>query len=194
MDYERDKGRAIGHRTTRLAAIEFAQKMVPILAQARLEVPNRDADGPSNLAIIQWLNNNGYIAPRGGAWWPATISRLFDCHVGWIDEIEKEYARLCDIRRAVLQDRGADQKARRLADLGDLEHNRENEILAAHRLAAALKGVPCSIRVAPPPPTQSSTKVEQPRPRHLRKGQQLDLFKDMASGSRTADPRPDHCP
>jgi hypothetical protein len=150
VDYEREKGRIAGHRTKRLRAVEFARSMISILAHARKKVPDRNGQGASNLALANWLNANNYKTIKGKVWRSETVSRLFDCHIGWITEIEAEYRLSSAVRAAVLRQRDVNTREQRLQFIGDIEAIREMNFKEARKLAADLSGKPYREEPVPP--------------------------------------------
>jgi hypothetical protein len=158
MDYEREKGRILGHRRKRLEAIEFARKMVPILAKARREIPWEKGKAPSNNKIMHWLNGEALLTdgPRfptqyGGKWHPQTLTRLLDCHFGGITEVENEYDIAFEVVSYLRSTPVYRGRKEILEELGDIEATRAAGIKELVRLAADLRGEAYVEEPIPPP-------------------------------------------
>lgn len=143
MQEERERGRIIGLRIRRLETAAWAATFIPLLAEARLELPEYAGRGePSRQAYANWLNHPSRKVPsrQGGKWSSETMGRLFDIHIGLIDEAEQEF----DIAIAVIRFKWkhADPDAR--TALGDEEfavrQDRAQNINDAYRLSAELRG------------------------------------------------------
>jgi hypothetical protein len=91
MQEERERGRIIGLRQRRLATAEWAASFVPLLAEARRELPiYADTGEPSQDAYARWLTENGILTRRQKKIWRSeSVRRLFDIHIGLIDEAER---------------------------------------------------------------------------------------------------------
>jgi hypothetical protein len=101
MQEERERGRIIGLRKRRLATAEWASGFIGLLAEARDELPAyADWGMPSNNAYARWLEQRS-VPPRSGRgeWSSEKVRRLFDIHVGLIEEAEQEF----DISSAIIR-------------------------------------------------------------------------------------------
>lgn len=102
MDEERERGRINGLNIRRNATAEWAKSLIEPLADARRALPVwADTGKPSRRAIANWLNTSGPPIPsrNGGVWSSETIGRLFDIHIGLIDEAEQAF----DIEIAIIR-------------------------------------------------------------------------------------------
>jgi len=158
MDYEREKGRILGHRRKRLEAIDFARKMLPVLSKAREEIPWKNGEPPCNNQIMHWLNGDALLTegPRfptqnGGKWHPQTVTRLMDCHFGGIAEVENEYDIAFDVISYLRSNPVYRGRTEILEELGDIEEKRASQIKELMRLAADLRGQPYVEQPIPPP-------------------------------------------
>ena len=176
MDYEREKGRIKGHRTTRKKAIEFAKLMVPHLAKAREEVSDRGGEGHSNQALANWLNARNHKTIYNAIWRSESISRLFDSHIGWLEEIEKEYATALEMRRSILANERYERREERLAELADIEAVRERDIIEIRKLSAALTGKKYVETAVPAPISPHLVRKREARPK---RASQPSLFKNL---------------
>lgn len=140
MDYEREKGRIRGHTTTRSKSIDFAKKMIPLLAIARLELPNYGGGSPSKRALANWLNMNGHLSQRNRNWRSETISRLLNVHLLGMAEIEKEHEIAKGMRSYMLRNKNYPMREQRLAELTEMDAKREQTVIEMKNLAAALRG------------------------------------------------------
>ncbi|MCC2981717.1 hypothetical protein [Sphingomonas sp. IC4-52] len=142
MQEERERGRIIGLRHRRLATAEWAASFVPLLAEARRELPiYADTGEPSHDAYARWLTTNGVLTRRKKKTWHSeTVRRLFDVHIGLIDEAEREFEIAMAIVRFKM--RYADPAARKaLATEEETATNeRASAIRDALRLSADLRG------------------------------------------------------
>ncbi|MCC4234855.1 hypothetical protein LL253_19470 [Sphingobium soli] len=142
MQEERERGRIIGLRQRRLATAEWAASFVPLLAEARRELPiYADTGEPSQDAYARWLTENGILTRRQKKIWRSeSVRRLFDIHIGLIDEAEREF----EIAMAIVRFKMgyADPAARKaLATEEETATNeRASAIRDALRLAADLRG------------------------------------------------------
>jgi hypothetical protein len=176
MDYEREKGRINGHRTARRKAIEFAKIMVPILAIAREEVSDRDGEGHSKLGLAKWLNANNYKTINKKTWRSESVFRLLDSHIGWLEEIDREYENFFQLRKTALEDQNLERQTERLAELGDIEALRESQIIEVQKLKAALRGHKYVEETVHPPLPPMLVRKREARSRRER---QLKLFTDL---------------
>lgn len=101
-----------------------------------------DTGEPSRQAYADWLNHPDREVPsrRNGKWSSETVARLFDIHVGLIDQAEEEFDIAIGIIRFKWQ--YADAHARKaLADEESaVREYRLQQINDAHRLTAGLRG------------------------------------------------------
>ncbi len=143
MQEERERGRIIGLRKRRLETAAWAATFIPLLAEARLELPEYAGRGePSRQAYANWLNHPSRKIPsrNKGQWSSVTVRRLFDIHIGLIDEAEQEF----DIAIAIIRFKWkhGDAEARKaLADEeAEVRDDRAKDINDAYRLSAHLRG------------------------------------------------------
>lgn len=143
MQEERERGRIAGLRVRRRETANWASSFIPLLAEARGELPiYADTGEPSRQAYANWLNDEDRRVPtrRGGAWTSETVRRLFDIHIGLIDDAEQEF----DIAIAIIRFkwRYADavgQEALAVEE-ASVRHDRARAINDAYRLSAQLRG------------------------------------------------------
>lgn len=165
MQEERERGRIIGLRQRRLATAEWAASFVPLFAEARRELPiYADTGEPSQDAYARWLTENGILTRRQKKIWRSeSVRRLFDIHIGLIDEAEREFEIAMAIVRFKM--RYADHAARKAlaAEEETATNERASAIRDALRLAAALRGqtyedrpVPERLELKSPPRTGRS--------------------------------------
>lgn len=144
MQEERERGRIIGLRQRRLATAEWAASFVPLLAEARRELPiYADTGEPSQDAYARWLTKSGVLTRRRKKIWRSeTVRRLFDVHIGLIDEAEREFEIAMRIVRFKM--RYADPAARKAVATEEetATNERASAIRDALRLAADLRGRP----------------------------------------------------
>jgi hypothetical protein len=151
MDYEREKGRIRGHKTSRLKAVEFAKTMIPILAKARIEMPNPSGEGPPKLALAKWLNENNYKTARGKTWRSETVFRLLDTHIGMISSIENEYEIGREALMFAVMHKRYELRDLVISELSEIEKMRESQIIEMWKIQAALNGFKYTDREVPPP-------------------------------------------
>lgn len=180
MQEERERGRIIGLRKRRLETAAWAATFIPLLAEARLELPEYAGRGePSRQAYANWLNDPGRRIPsrNKGEWTSETVRRLFDIHIGLIDEAEQEF----DIAIAIIRFKWkhADAEARKaLADEETgVRADRARDINDAHRLSAHLRGrtytdqdIPTRLQIV------SSVRKKRSQPKEQPVEVQLSLF------------------
>lgn len=176
MDYEREAGRIKGHRTTRLMAVNFAKKMVPVLEQARKEVPGRNGEPASMKGLADWLNRQKIPTRRGKTWRSETVSRLLDSPIAWTEEIEKEYVILAGARAQILKNKNSERREEKISELADIEQQRESSIVEMQKLSAALRDRPYVENTIPPPLSSSLVQRRVKRPPI---GKQLSLFPEL---------------
>ncbi len=142
MQEERERGRIIGLKQRRLATAEWAASFVPLLAEARRELPiYADTGEPSQDAYARWLTENGILTRRQKKIWRSeSVRRLFDIHIGLIDEAEREFEIAMAIVRFKM--RYADPAARKALATEEEEatNERASAIRDALRLSADLRG------------------------------------------------------
>lgn len=151
MDEERELGRIAGLRTRRCKAAKWAEGFIGLLADARSTLLEyADTGEPSRQAYADWLNAQGIPTRKGkGRWRSQQVHRLFDTHIGLIDEAEREF----DIEMGIIRFKWkyADEEAR--AGLADREkaarENRASQINDANRLSADLRGIPYADQAIP---------------------------------------------
>jgi hypothetical protein len=152
MQEERERGRIIGLRTRRLATAEWASGFIGLLAEARDELPAyADWGTPSNNAYARWLEQRS-VPPRSGRgeWSSEKVRRLFDIHIGLIEEAEQEFDISIAIIRFKRQYADASSQAALAAEEVAVREYRARQINDAHRLAAALRGHPYRDQDIPP--------------------------------------------
>lgn len=143
MEYQRENGRINGLRTKREHARNFAEKMVPLLAQARSETAEKyPGEGHSLRALAEWLNNQKPPIPAkgGGRWQPTQITRLLETHITLIEDIEKQFELEYHMREYVRATPDYPNREHILAGLADIELKREDAIHHARQLGADLAG------------------------------------------------------
>lgn len=142
MQEERERGRIIGLRQRRLATAEWAASFVPLFAEARRELPiYADTGEPSQDAYARWLTENGILTRRQKKIWRSeSVRRLFDIHIGLIDEAEREFEIAMAIVRFKM--RYADPAARKTLATEEekVTNERASAVRDALRLAADLRG------------------------------------------------------
>lgn len=143
MQEERERGRIIGLGKRRLETAAWAATFIPLLAEARLELPEYAGRGePSRQAYANWLNHPSREIPsrKKGKWSSETMGRLFDIHIGLIDEAEQEF----DIAIAIIRFKWKHADPDIRAALADEEvaarQERAQNINDAYRLSAELRG------------------------------------------------------
>lgn len=154
MDYQRENGRINGLRTKRQHAKEFAEKMVPLLAQARKEAPEKyPGEGYALRTIADWLNNQDPPVPAkgGGRWQPTQITRLLQTHILLVEDIEKQFELEYQVREYVRATPDYPDRERVLANLTEIELKREDAIREARQLGADLAGTPYAEIAIPMP-------------------------------------------
>jgi hypothetical protein len=180
MQEERERGRIIGLRKRRLETAAWAATFIPLLAEARLELPEYAGRGePSRQAYANWLNDPSRKIPSRykGKWQSESIGRLFDIHIGLIDEAEQEF----DIAIAIIRFKWkhADAEARKaLADEeAEVRDDRATNINDAYRLSAHLRGR-TYVNQDIPPRLQivSSVRKKRSKPKDEPVEVQLSLF------------------
>ena len=162
MDYQKEKGRINGLRTRREKSRDFALSMVPVLREARKHLPDRGGEGPSRRGLAGWLNDNGFKSVQGGNFAPETISRLYDIHIGMIEEAEEEYRIGFEAREYALNDPEVQDRDRIISELADIEESREVAIAEARRLSAELQGKIYRYEPAPPSLVSAHTIFREP--------------------------------
>ncbi|MBB5712978.1 hypothetical protein [Sphingomonas xinjiangensis] len=180
MQEERERGRIIGLRKRRLETAAWAATFIPLLAEARLELPEYAGRGePSRQAYSNWLNHPSREIPsrNKGSWKSETIGRLFDIHIGLIDEAEQEF----DIAIAIIRFKWkhADAEARKaLADEeARVRDDRAKDINDAYRLSAHLRGRTYVDQDIPPRlQIVSSVRKKRSKPKQEPVEVQLSLF------------------
>jgi hypothetical protein len=143
MQEERERGRIIGLRKRRIETAAWAATFIPLLAEARLELPEYAGRGePSRQAYANWLNHPSRSIPsrNKGSWKSESVGRLFDIHIGLIDEAEQEF----DIAIAIIQFKWkhADAETRKALanEEARVREDRARDINDAYRLSAHLRG------------------------------------------------------
>lgn len=142
MDSEIERGRIAGLRVRRLETAEWAKSLIPILAEARAELPEYAGTGePSRQAYADWLNFRNIPSRNGkGKWSSEKVRRLFDIHIGLMDEAENEF----EIEIGIIKYKRRAAGKRGLTLLIEEEkaarENRARSINDAHRLSAELRG------------------------------------------------------
>lgn len=136
----------------RHATAEWASGFIPLLAEARNELPAyADWEAPSNSAYARWLDQRS-VRPRSGRgeWSSEKVRRLFDIHIGLIDEAEQEF----DISIAIIsfKRRYADASTRAALATEEVvvREYRARQINDAYWLSAALRGRPYADQDIPP--------------------------------------------
>lgn len=143
MQEERERGRIIGLRKRRLETAAWAATFIPLLAEARLELPEYAGRGePSRQAYADWLNRPIRKVPsrRGGKWSSETMGRLFDIHVGLIDEAEQEFDIAIAIIRFKWKYADPDTRMTLTDEEVAVRNDRARNINDAYRLSAELRG------------------------------------------------------
>lgn len=168
MDEERELGRIAGLRTRRRKAATWAEGFVGLLADARKTLQEyADTGEPSRQAYADWLNAEGIpTRRRKGRWRSQQVHRLFDTHIGLIDEAEREF----DIEMGIIRFKWkhADEEAR--TGLANREkaarENRAVQINDANRLSADLRGLPYTDQAVPDrlAPVTQPRKPKKPKP------------------------------
>lgn len=142
MQEERERGRIIGLRQRRLATAEWAASFVPLLAQARRELPiYADTGEPSQDAYARWLTQNGVLTRRQKQTWHSeSVRRLFDVHIGLIDEAEREFEIAMRIVRFKMRYADPDARKALATEEETATNERASAIRDALRLSADLRG------------------------------------------------------
>jgi hypothetical protein len=144
MQEERERGRIIGLRKRRLETAAWAATFIPLLVEARLELPEYAGRGePSRQSYADWLNHPSRKVPqrRKGEWSSETVGRLFDVHIGLIDEAEQEFDIAIGIIRFKWQYADADARKALAGEEVAVREYRAQQINDAHRLTAGLRGL-----------------------------------------------------
>ena len=161
MDYEREKGRIAGLKTRRRKTADWAMALLPFLEQARAEIRPKEGCAIPHSTYAKWLNDAGHRAREGGPFHPPTISRLFDIHIGLIDDVEQAF----DIEYAIAdwhRKRGSpEQRNSFSANVNRAQQERIEGIKAARLLSGLLRGEPLPEQEIPP---RFVPKIVQQRP------------------------------
>lgn len=154
MQEERERGRIIGLRKRRLETAAWAATFVSLLAEARCELPEYAGRGePSRQAYADWLNHPHRKVPsrnKKGKWSSETVGRLFDIHIGLIDEAEQEFDIAIAIVRFKWRHAGPEAREALTEEEAAVRQDRARQINDAYRLSADLRGRPYADQQIPP--------------------------------------------
>lgn len=176
MDEEREKGRIAGLRTRRLATAAWASTLIPVLDQARKELPDQDGGGPALLAYARWLNQRDYKTRRRKTWRAETVSRLFEIHISLIEEAEKEFKLASAVIDSKLQYAKPQDREALVAERTNIENERVYSIIEARKLVADLKGQSYVDEPVPPPISPRLRKAAPKRAHRIPAESQLKLI------------------
>ncbi|RYG86437.1 MAG: hypothetical protein EON59_09955 [Alphaproteobacteria bacterium] len=139
-------------RERRLATAAWASTFIPLFAEARQVLPRYlDTGEPSQQAYANWLNYPGREVPsrRKGKWSSETVGRLFDIHIGLIDQAEQEFDIAIDIIRFKWQYADAGAREALADEEAAVREYRAQQINDAYRLTASLRGRPYTDQAVP---------------------------------------------
>lgn len=142
MDEEIERGRLAGLKIRRAEAAQWAESMVPILAQARQELTEyADRGAPSNRAIAEWLTNHQVPTRKGKAEWQSEqVSRLLDIQSTMVKQAESEYLIAVRLLEGKIRRVGFQEVKRFQDEYDQLKIARASAIREALILSANLKG------------------------------------------------------
>lgn len=142
MDEEIERGRLAGLKIRRAEAAQWAESMVPILAQARQELTEyADRGAPSNRAIAEWLTNHQVPTRKGKAEWQSEqVSRLLDIQSTMIKQAESEYSIAIHLLMQKIRRVEEDRLHTLIGEYRQIKTDRENAIREALILGGAVKG------------------------------------------------------
>ena len=164
MQEERERGRIIGLRQRRLATAKWAADFIPLLAEARQALPTHaDTGEPSLEAYARWLSDRKVLTRnRKDRWHAQTVRRLFNVHIGLIDEAECEFEIAMKVVRFKRCHADAHAKEELAAEEAEAKQIRASAISDARRLSADLRGHPFDDQPIP-------DRLDfEPRPRKVR--------------------------
>lgn len=128
-------------RIRRLETAEWASSFIPLLAEARRVLPEYAGTGePSRQAYANWLNRKKMPSRQNGRWQSESIGRLFDIHIGLIDEAEQEFDIAIGIIRFKWQYADAEARKALAEEEIAVREYRAQQINDAYRLSAELRG------------------------------------------------------
>lgn len=172
MQEERERGRIIGLRKRRLETAGWAATFIPLLAEARCELPEYAGRGePSRQAYANWLNHPSRKVPqrRKGDWTSESVRRLFDIHIGLIDEAEQEFDIAIAIIRFKWKHADPDIRTALADEEVTVRRDRAQNINDAYRLSADLRGrtyfdqdIPPRIQVVSSSARKKRSKASEP--------------------------------
>ncbi|MAM38154.1 MAG: hypothetical protein CL949_06535 [Erythrobacter sp.] len=144
MQEERERGRIIGLRQRRLATAKWAADFIPLLAEARRALPTHaDTGEPSLEAYARWLSDRMIPTRKGKERWHAgTVRRLFNVHIGLVDEAEREFEIAMRIVRFKQRHANAHATDELAAEEAEAKLVRASAIRDARRLSTDLRGHP----------------------------------------------------